>query len=114
TTKEGVRLLTTYNVTNGSSQTIKLGDDPLTAVTWLSNDYILLSETKTGLRSICPDKEKNTLASAQAARAYSMQAAGSFDMSTGEMADTLGGLIREMALSTPRCVDYGLRSHDAG
>ncbi|MGZ3304657.1 MAG: prolyl oligopeptidase family serine peptidase [Asticcacaulis sp.] len=114
--KAGLRLLTVYNVTDGSNQTIRLSEDPLTALTFLDNDHIVLSETETGLRGTCPSGTGHTLKAAQtqsdlsSAMTVSGFNGGGTDVTD---ADPILSLILQSTLTPPPCVSYGVRAEEA-
>ncbi len=119
TTVNGLRVLTTYNVGDGSNKAIRLSDDPLSAITWLDNDHILLSQTQTGLRSTCPKGMDADFKSAQSVSDYiATMSVGGFQGggSTGKglSEDSILAMQLMQTLSPPKCADYGVRSHDAG
>jgi dipeptidyl aminopeptidase/acylaminoacyl peptidase len=107
THKGGMRLLTTYVVADGSSQVIKLSEDPLSALIWLDNDHVVLSNTQTGARSTCPSGLDNTLKAAQALSDLG------FAMSAVPDLDPTLVLRLQNQLTPPPCASYGVRSHDA-
>jgi dienelactone hydrolase len=117
TRKAGARLLTTYNVTDGGNLAIRLSEDPISALTWLDNDHILISDTRTGARSPCPSGTEKKLKTAQAISDFGyLYDDGGPDASAFGISGH-GGLATttlSKALSTPTCLNYGVRSRDAG
>ncbi|EGF89604.1 prolyl oligopeptidase family protein [Asticcacaulis biprosthecium C19] len=116
TRKGGLRLLTTYNVNDASDRSIRLSEDPLSAIAWLDNDHIMLSDTQTGIRGTCPAGAVHTLKTAQAVSDYSyiivepISDRLGMDNGAAGRAANLGKII---ALTPPACADYGVRSQDA-
>jgi len=118
TRKGGQHLLTTYNVGDGTNKVIKLSEDPLSALTWLDNDHILLSETETGLRGTCPSALRQNFKTAQALSDLSaaMTVSG-FNGGSGTdvtSPDPILSLILQSSLTPPACAQYGVRSQEAG
>ncbi|HTN41974.1 MAG TPA: alpha/beta fold hydrolase [Asticcacaulis sp.] len=119
TRKGGQRLLTTYNVIDGSNQAIKLSEDSISAITWFGNDHILLSATETAIRGTCPAALLHTFKAAQAVDDYiAAMTVGGFQGGgsdgKGISPDPILAMIVRDILSPPACADYGVRSHDAG
>ncbi len=116
TRKGGLRLLVTYGVADGSSQTIRLSEDPISAITWLDNDRIALSDSQTGLRGNCPSAV-HILKSAQSVSDLSAaMTVGGFNGGAGTDVtdpDPILSLVLQSALTPPRCVAYGVRAHEA-
>jgi dienelactone hydrolase len=118
TRKGGLRLLTTYTVADGKSQTLRLSEDPISAITWLDKDHILLSATQTGLRGTCPSGGGQGFKSAQSLSDLNaaMNISG-FDGSAPGMPtapDSITMLLLENALTPPACASYGVRGQMAG
>lgn len=118
TRKGGLRLLTTYSVADGKSQTIRLSEDRVSAITWLDNDHILLSATQTGLRSTCPSAGGQDFHSAQSLS--DLNAAMNISGFTGSepgmptAPDSITMMLLENALTPPACASYGVRGQSAG
>ena len=119
TRKAGSRLLTTYNVVDGTDRTIRLSEDLISAITWFGNDHILLSATETAIRGTCPAGLIHTFKVAQALSDYTAgKLISGFD--GGAKSNTAGddgwmiSLQMSNALTPPTCAQYGVRSHDAG
>jgi len=116
TRKAGARLLTTYTVTDGTNMVVRLSEDPISALTWLDNDHILISDTRTGVRGPCPSGTESTFKTAQAVSDYSYNfedggpdasqwgISGHFGLSTSTIS---------RALSTAACLNYGVRAQEA-
>ncbi|MGA9658621.1 MAG: S9 family peptidase, partial [Asticcacaulis sp.] len=122
THKAGSRLLTTYNVTDGSNKTIRLSEARLSAITWLDNNHILLSETQTATRSTCPSGADNNLDVSQSVSdfvatfttpGFGGGGASGDAMRAVQGHDATPEQLLQNALSVPPCADYGVRSHDA-
>ncbi|MGN6422712.1 MAG: alpha/beta hydrolase family protein [Asticcacaulis sp.] len=118
TRKGGLRLLTTYTVADGKSQTLRLSEDPISAITWLDKDHILLSATQTGLRGTCPSGGGQNFKSAQSLSDLNaaMNISG-FDGSAPGMPsapDSITMMLLENALTPPACASYGVRGQMAG
>ena len=119
TRKAGLRLLTIYNVVDGSDKTIRLSEDPLTAINWLDNDHILLSQMQTGLRGTCPSGPEQTFKAAQSVSDYNaLMSIGGFQgggsTGNGIAPDPILAMQLQNILTPPKCAEYGVRSHDAG
>jgi dipeptidyl aminopeptidase/acylaminoacyl peptidase len=96
----GVHILTAYTVGSNGYQHIPLDVKSLTAITWLDNDHILLSQTQTALRSTCPTAEGVDYKVAQAKIDPRFLAFKK-------------GVSRRLVESPPLCASYGVRSHEA-
>ncbi|WP_438846617.1 alpha/beta hydrolase family protein, partial [Asticcacaulis taihuensis] len=130
TRKAGARLLTIYNVTDDSNQVIRLNEDPLSALTFLDNDHIVLSTTGTGARSTCPSGMDKTFKTAQAVSDLGaeinspyhsdpdneMPAGSDGGSGSGSVIKFHNGLTESTmhnALTPPPCSSYGVRAHEA-
>jgi len=91
---DGLHVLAIYNTVTKSQQAVRLGNAPLSAISWLDNDHIMLSDTLTGIRGTCPDGQNQRLKD----DALQMNLHARIDPDTP---------------STPGCVQYGVRSQDA-
>ncbi|CAL4869993.1 hypothetical protein MMA231_04291 (plasmid) [Asticcacaulis sp. MM231] len=119
TRKAGLRLLTTYNVTDGSNQTIRLSEDPISSINWLDNDHMLISDTETVLRSTCPSGMDKNFKTAQSVSDLGAWINSPFTRDPDNEAfgikfhNGLTESIMHNALTPPPCADYGVRSHEA-
>ncbi|MBW8881678.1 MAG: S9 family peptidase, partial [Asticcacaulis sp.] len=101
---EGEHLLAIYQIADGSKRAVKLADDPLTALTFVDNDHLLLSSSQTGLRGTCPAGDNQTKKDNDTKMSI-VQSGGS----TGS-----GGALSLLNyLHTPGCAWYGVRSEEA-
>ncbi len=96
----GVHILTTYMVSSNGYQHIPLDVKSLSAITWLDNDHILLSQTQTALRSTCPVAEGMDYKVAQAKVDPRFLAFRK-------------GVSSRLVATPPLCASYGVRSHEA-
>ncbi len=113
TTVEGVHILAVYGVSDNTRQTVKLADQPLSAITWIDNDRIMLSQSETGPRSTCPGGNNEPGANLRMSMvstptATNSQGSNLLDSAVGAM-DTSKALD---AARIPGCVQYGIRSTD--
>ncbi|ESQ93517.1 hypothetical protein ABAC460_00175 [Asticcacaulis sp. AC460] len=120
TAREGLRILTTYVTTDNSSQSVRLSDDSLSAITWLDNNHIMLSDTRSAIRGTCPSGIGQKLNESQALSdlisATTISGWGSGVASASDPMSTMDrilGMQLQNALSSPVCGSYGVRSHDA-
>ncbi|MDC7694202.1 prolyl oligopeptidase family serine peptidase [Asticcacaulis sp. DXS10W] len=118
TRKAGLRLLTVYNVDDGSNQVIRLSEDPLSALTFLDNDFIVLSDTRTASRSTCPSGLDKAFKAPQSVDDYrSALTDGGFGSgatnNSGASEDWLIATMISTALTPPPCRSYGVRAHEA-
>jgi dipeptidyl aminopeptidase/acylaminoacyl peptidase len=123
TRKAGQRVLTTYNVADGGNKVIRLSEDRISAITWLDNDHLLLSDTDTGLRGTCPSGLGATFKIGPAVSDIGFQINGTaFQGTTLAPRDIMDAvpkydgtyeLMLNNALTPPPCVGYGVRSNDA-
>jgi dipeptidyl aminopeptidase/acylaminoacyl peptidase len=123
THKAGARLLTVYDVGDGTNQVIKLSEDPLSRLTFLDNDHIALSDVGTGLRSTCPSGLTGQQKVAGAVYSIDSRINGTaFEGSMISSGNAMGmvkphdGITASMllnALTPPVCTDYGVRAHEA-
>lgn len=97
---EGSHLMAVYRVADDSKRAIKLGDDRLTAISWMDNDHILLSASQTGLRGTCPATSNQ----------YKADNDTKMSLVQGGDGATLALL---NSLRTPGCAFYGVRSEEA-
>ncbi len=116
TRKAGLRLLVTYTVADGSNKTIRLSEDPISAITWLGNDHLLLSDTATGVRGTCPSGQTQDYKVGPALSTVFEQINGG-GFGAARSADTpYDGITVQLlqnALTPPPCRQYGVRSRDA-
>jgi dienelactone hydrolase len=116
TRKAGLRLLVTYNVTDGSNKTIRLSEDRISAITWLDNDHLLLSDTITGVRGTCPTGQSEDYKVGPALSTVFEQINGG-GFGAARSADTpydgITAQLLQNALTPPPCRRYGVRSRDA-
>ncbi len=111
TRKAGMRLLVTYVVADGSNKTIRLSEDPISAITWLDNDHLLLSDTATGVRGTCPSGQSQDYKVGPALDTIADLINGGRSASTPYDGFTVQLL--QNALIPPPCRRYGVRSRDA-
>ncbi|SCW84660.1 hypothetical protein SAMN02927928_0165, partial [Asticcacaulis taihuensis] len=117
TRKGGQHLLTIYNVVDGSDKTIRLSEDPISGISWLGNDHIILSATDTAVRSTCPSGMDKAFKTAQAVSDLAFrieEEAPSYSNGQNKPHEGITGLLISHAITPPACADYGVRSHDAG
>lgn len=118
TRKAGLRLLTVYNVSDASNQVIRLSEDPLSALTFLDNDHIVLSDTRTASRSTCPSNLDTVFKAAQSVSDYGAAllspgfGAGA-STNPGASEDWMTSMQISSGLTPPACRSYGVRAHDA-
>ncbi|MGA9658623.1 MAG: alpha/beta fold hydrolase [Asticcacaulis sp.] len=116
-TKNDLHILTLYNVNDHIHQSIRLSDDSLTAIKWLDNDHVLLSDTQTGIRGTCPsgmgqkfkgNADQTGFISAMSVSGFS---GGSSESITNS--DPILALQLADQLTPPACGQYGVRAYDA-
>ena len=116
TRKAGLRLLVTYTVANGSNKTIRLSEDPISAVTWVGNDHLLLSDTATGVRGTCPSGQTQDYKVGPAlSTVFEQINGGGFGAARSAETpyDGISVQLLQNALTPPPCRQYGVRSRDA-
>ena len=103
-------MLAVYDTRTNNRQAVRLGDNPLSAISWLDDHHILLSDTLTGVRGTCPDGQDQRLKDgASQMNLQPVVAAGD----PASAADAIAQTSALNALQTPGCVRYGVRSQDA-
>ncbi|ESQ82946.1 hypothetical protein AEAC466_15690 [Asticcacaulis sp. AC466] len=107
---DGLHILAIYNVADNSRTVVRLADAPLSAISWLDKDHILLSSTLTGLRGTCPSGTDQRLADGAA----QMNLRAVIDPAKADSVANADAQARALsALRTPGCVQFGVRAQDA-
>ncbi len=107
THKAGLRLLAIYNVDDGTKQAIRLSEDPLSALTFIDNDHIMLSDSLTGMRGTCPGGPEHTVKAAQAVSELNSAINYISDQ------DPMLAVVLAGKLTPPACVAYGVSANEA-
>lgn len=117
---DGQQMLATYVIDGDIKHAIKLDSDTITAITWVNNDYILLSASLTGLRGTCPsggdqrlDDQKSITDLVPSIQNKSGGPATAGNSGTQSAADNAIVSALLNTLRTPGCAYYGVRSQEA-